>query len=216
VTDTLTLAGLRREYTLAGLRRAELDPDPLAQFQKWFQQAQAAKLPEPNAMTLATSDRQGHPSMRTVLLKDVGERGFVFFTNYDSRKGRELEWNPNAALHFFWPQLERQVSVVGTVARVSPEESAAYFKTRPKGSRLAAWVSNQSEPIPDRKLLETKLAALMEKYPGDDVPVPPNWGGFCVTPHRIEFWQGRESRLHDRFEYMRLLDNSWQIERLAP
>jgi pyridoxamine 5'-phosphate oxidase len=214
--DTPALADLRREYSLAGLRRADLEADPIAQFQKWFQQAQAANLPEPNAMTLATSDKQGHPSARTVLLKDIGQRGFVFFTNYESRKGRELEWNPNAALVFFWGQLERQVCVAGTVSRVSAEESAAYYKSRPKGSRLAAWVSNQSEPIPDRKLLEKKLAMLSEKHPGDDVPMPPNWGGFCVAPHRIEFWQGRPSRLHDRFEYLRLLDNSWQIERLAP
>jgi pyridoxamine 5'-phosphate oxidase len=216
VTDTLVLANLRREYTLAGLRRADLDPHPIAQFEKWFQQARAASLPEPNAMTLATSDKQGHPSARTVLLKSAGERGFVFFTNYESRKGRELEWNPHAALLFFWPQLERQVSVAGTVSRVPPDESAAYFKSRPKGSRLAAWVSNQSEPIPNRALLEKKLAALAEKYPDDDVPVPEGWGGFCVAPHRIEFWQGRANRLHDRFEYLKLLDNTWQVERLAP
>jgi len=214
--DTPALADLRREYSLAGLRRADLEADPIAQFQKWFQQAQAANLPEPNAMTLATSDKQGHPSARTVLLKDIGQRGFVFFTNYESRKGRELEWNPNAALVFYWAQLERQVCVAGTVSRVSAEESATYFKSRPKGSRLAAWVSNQSEPIPDRKLLEKKLAMLSERHPDDDVPVPSNWGGFCVAPHRIEFWQGRPNRLHDRFEYLRLLDNSWQIERLAP
>jgi pyridoxamine 5'-phosphate oxidase len=216
VTDTLGLADLRREYTLAGLRRADLEPDPIVQFQKWFQQAQAAKLPEPNAMTLATSDKQGHPSARTVLLKEVGARGFVFFSNGESRKGRELEWNPNAALVFHWPELERQVSVAGTVSRVAAEEAARYFRSRPKGSRLAAWVSNQSEPIPDRELLEKKLAALSEKHPGDDVPVPPSWCGFCVAPHRIEFWQGRPDRLHDRFEYLKLLNNSWQIERLAP
>jgi len=216
VTDTLSLANLRRDYALAGLRRADLERDPIAQFQKWFQQAQAANLPEPNAMTLATSDRQGHPSVRTVLLKEVGERGFVFFTNYESRKGRELEWNPNAALHFFWPQLERQVSVAGSVSRVPVEESVAYFKTRPKASRLAAWVSNQSEPIPDRAILEKRMAALMAKYPGEEVPLPPNWGGFCIAPHRMEFWQGRPSRLHDRFEYIKLLDSTWQVERLAP
>jgi pyridoxamine 5'-phosphate oxidase len=198
------------------LRRADLESDPIAQFQKWFQQAQAAKLADPNAMTLATADKQGHPSARTVLLKEVGERGFVFFTNYESRKGRELEWNPNAALVFYWPELERQVCVAGIVSRVPAEESAKYFQSRPKGSRLAAWVSNQSEPIPDRKLLERKLAALSAQHPGDDVPVPSSWGGFCVAPHRIEFWQGRANRLHDRFEYLKLLDNSWQIERLAP
>ena len=188
----------------------------MAQFGKWFRQAQAAKLTEPNAVILATADRQGRPSARTVLLKAAGDRGFIFFTNMDSRKARELEWNPNAALVFHWVELERQVCVAGTVGRITPEEAAEYLKGRPKGSRLAAWVSNQSEPIPDRKILETKLAMFSEKYPGEDVPVPPSWGGYCVTPHRIEFWQGRPNRLHDRFEYLKLLDQSWQIERLAP
>jgi pyridoxamine 5'-phosphate oxidase len=216
VSDKLALAGLRREYTLAGLRRADLDPDPMAQFAKWFQQALAADLPEANAMTLATADKLGHPSARVMLLKDVGERGFVFFSNYESRKGRELEMNPNAALLFFWPGLERQIRVTGTVSRISREESVKYFNTRPKGSRLAALISNQSEPIPDRGLLEKRMAALFAKYPGDEVPTPEAWGGYCLEPHRLEFWQGRASRLHDRFEYLKLLDNSWQIDRLAP
>jgi pyridoxamine 5'-phosphate oxidase len=216
VSDKLALAGLRREYTLAGLRRADLDPDPMAQFTKWFQQALAANLPEANAMTLATSDKLGHPSARIMLLKAVDERGFVFFSNYESRKGRELEINPNAALLFYWPELERQIRVAGTVARISREESEQYFKTRPKGSRLAALISSQSEPIPDRGLLEKRMAALFAKYPGEDVPTPPGWGGYCLLPFRLEFWQGRPSRLHDRFEYLRLLDNSWQIDRLAP
>jgi pyridoxamine 5'-phosphate oxidase len=216
VSDKLALAGLRREYTLAGLRRADLDPDPMAQFTKWFQQALAANLPEANAMTLATSDKLGHPSARIMLLKAVDERGFVFFSNYESRKGRELEMNPNAALLFYWPELERQIRVAGTVTRISREESEQYFKTRPKGSRLAALISNQSEPIPDRGLLEKRMAALFAKYPGEDVPTPPGWGGYCLAPFRLEFWQGRPSRLHDRFEYLRLLDNSWQIDRLAP
>jgi pyridoxamine 5'-phosphate oxidase len=216
VSDKLALAGLRREYTLAGLRRADLDPDPMAQFTKWFQQALAASLPEANAMTLATADKQGHPSARIMLLKDVGERGFVFFSNYESRKGRELEANPNAALLFFWPELERQIRVSGAVSRISREESVKYFNTRPKGSRLAALVSSQSEPIPDRGLLEKRMAALFAKYPGEEVPTPEAWGGYCLEPHRLEFWQGRASRLHDRFEYLKLLDNSWQIDRLAP
>jgi pyridoxamine 5'-phosphate oxidase len=216
VSDKLALAGLRREYTLAGLRRADLDPDPLGQFTKWFQHALAANLPEANAMTLATSDKQGNPSARIMLLKDVDERGFIFFSNYESRKGRELEMNPNAALLFYWPELERQIRIAGTVARIARDESVNYFNTRPKGSRLAALVSNQSEPIPDRGLLEKRMAALFAKYPGEEVPTPPAWGGYCLTPHRLEFWQGRPSRLHDRFEYLRLLDNSWQIDRLAP
>ena len=216
MSDKLALAGLRREYTLAGLRRADLDPDPLAQFTKWFEQALAANLPEANAMMLATSDKLGHPSARIMLLKAADERGFIFFSNYESRKGRELEANPNAALLFFWPELERQIRISGTVARIAREESVNYFNTRPKGSRLAALVSNQSEPIPDRGLLEKRMAALFAKYPGEEVPTPPAWGGYCLTPHRLEFWQGRPSRLHDRFEYLRLMDNSWQIDRLAP
>jgi pyridoxamine 5'-phosphate oxidase len=216
VTDNLPLTNLRREYTLAGLRRAELDADPIAQFGKWLQQAVAAGIPEPNAMTLATADKQGRPSARTVLLKGADERGFVFFTNYESRKGRELEWNPNAALVFFWPGLERQVCVAGTVAKVPPAESKSYFDSRPKGSRLAALASEQSQPIPDRGFLEKRLATLFAKYPGEEIPVPAAWGGFRLAPDRIEFWQGRPSRLHDRFEYLKLLDNRWQIERLAP
>jgi pyridoxamine 5'-phosphate oxidase len=216
VTDKLALGDLRREYTLGGLRRADLEADPMAQFVKWFQQALASKQLEPNAMTLATADKQGHPSARTVLLRALDERGFVFFTNYESRKGRELEWNPNAALLFFWPQLERQISIAGTVAKLPRGESEQYFKARPKGSRLAALAANQSEPIPDRGTLEKRMAGLFAKYPGDDIPTPPAWGGYCLAPHRMEFWQGRPSRLHDRFEYLKLLDNTWQIERLAP
>jgi pyridoxamine 5'-phosphate oxidase len=214
--DKLVINDLRREYTLAGLRRKDLDRDPMAQFAKWFQQALAAKLPEANAMTLATADKQGRPSARIVLLKTVDERGFIFYTNYESRKGRELEWNPNAALLFYWPELERQVSVAGTVGKIPRDESVKYFSSRPKGSRLAALVSNQSEPIPDRGLLEKRMAAMFAKFPGEDVPTPESWGGYCLAPHRMEFWQGRPSRLHDRFEYLRLLDNTWQIERLAP
>lgn len=216
MTDKLVIADLRREYTLAGLRRKDLEADPMVQFAKWFEQALAAKLPEANAMTLATADKQGHPSARIVLLKGADERGFIFYTNYESRKGRELQWNPHAALLFYWPELERQVSIAGTVGKISREESVKYFNTRPKGSRLAALVSNQSEPIPDRGLLEKKMAAMFAKYPAEEVPTPDAWGGFCLAPHRMEFWQGRPSRLHDRFEYLRLLDNSWQVERLAP
>ena len=216
MTEKLALADLRRDYSLAGLNRADLAANPMAQFAQWFQQALEAKLPEPNAMTLATADKQGRPSARIVLLKAADERGFIFFTNYESRKGRELEWNPNAALVFYWPELERQICIAGSITKVSIEETVRYFNSRPKGSRLAAWASNQSEPIPDRSLLEKKLAALAAKYPGEEVPVPPAWGGFCLAPHRLEFWQGRPSRLHDRFEYLKLLDNSWQIERLAP
>jgi pyridoxamine 5'-phosphate oxidase len=210
------MAGLRREYLLAGLRRADLEPDPVAQFQKWFQQALFAQLAEPNAMTLATADKQGNPSARIVLLKGADERGFIFFTNYDSRKGRELTENPKASLVFFWPELERQVCVAGTVSKISREESVQYFNIRPKGSRLAAWVSSQSEAIADRTVLEEKLAELTARHPGEEIPLPPYWGGYCVAPHRIEFWQGRPNRLHDRFRYSKEAGKSWIIERLSP
>ena len=166
-------------------------------------------------MTLATVDKNGKPSSRTVLLKSVDERGFVFFTNYDSRKGRELADNPHAALTFFWSELERQVCIAGTVTKLPAAESEVYFKSRPRGSRIAAWASSQSETIPDRAVLEKKWRELEEKFP-NDVPVPPNWGGFILQPERIEFWQGRPSRLHDRFSYTQQTDGTWKIERLAP
>lgn len=210
------LADLRREYTRAGLRRTDLDSDPIAQFNKWFQQALSANLTEPNAMTLATADRAGRPSARTVLLKGADARGFAFFTNYESRKGRELTENPNAALVLFWAELERQVCIAGTVTKMSREESAQYFNSRPKGSRLAAWVSSQSESIADRAVLENRLNQLLAQHPGDDVPLPSYWGGYLLAPDRIEFWQGRPNRLHDRFQYLKKIEGAWRIERLSP
>lgn len=216
VTEAQKMADLRREYSLTGLRRAELANDPMVQFGKWFEQAVAAKLTEPNAMTLATVDREGRPSARIVLLKGVDERGFTFFTNYESRKGRELSENPNAAVVLFWAELERQVCISGTVSKISREESAKYFNIRPKGSRVAAWVSSQSEAIAGRAALEDRLNELLTKYPGEEVPLPPYWGGYCLAPVRIEFWQGRPNRLHDRFQYLKLPDNQWRIERLSP
>ena len=206
---------LRQEYTLAGLRRADLDADPMQQFSHWFEQARKAEVPEPNAMTLATVDSTGQPSSRIVLLKAVSETGFTFFTNYESRKGRELAKNSHAALTFFWQALERQVCVSGVVAKTSREESEKYFSSRPRGSRLSAWVSHQSEAIPGRAELEKNLAELEARYP-ENIPLPPHWGGYHLTPHRIEFWQGRRNRLHDRFRYLRTADNKWAIERLAP
>jgi pyridoxamine 5'-phosphate oxidase len=166
-------------------------------------------------MTLATVDGDGRPSTRTVLLKTVDARGFIFFTNYDSRKGRELAENPDAALTFFWPDLERQVCVAGTVTKLPAAESENYFKTRPRGSRIGAWASKQSEPVPNRAFLEAKWHELEKKFPGE-VPLPPNWGGYILKPERIEFWQGRPSRLHDRFSYSRQADGTWKIERLSP
>jgi pyridoxamine 5'-phosphate oxidase len=212
----MNIAALRREYTLAGLSEADLAADPIEQFRKWFQQAFEAGIVEPNAMVLATASNQGTPSSRVVLLKAVDQRGFTFFTNYESRKGREFAENPNAALSFPWTELERQVTVLGAVSKVSREESLEYFKLRPRGSRLGAWVSTQSQVIPDRKYLETRLQQLEAKYPGEEIPLPSYWGGYLVTPKQIEFWQGRPNRLHDRLRYTRNSDNSWRIERLSP
>jgi pyridoxamine 5'-phosphate oxidase len=214
----MKIADIRREYSLAGLRRTDLDANPIAQFQKWFEQATKAfaqKEVDGNAATLATADKNGKPSARIILLKGLDERGFIFFTNYNSRKGRELLENPNAALTFFWAELERQICVAGTVGKISREESENYFKSRPRGSRLAALASNQSDVVADRAALEKRWNELAAKFPGD-VPLPLNWGGFVLRPERIEFWQGRPSRLHDRFCYTRQADGSWKIERLAP
>jgi pyridoxamine 5'-phosphate oxidase len=210
------LADLRKEYTLAGLRRANLDPDPLAQFKKWLQQAVDADVPEPSAMTLSTVDGDGQPSSRIVLLKGLDERGFSFFTNYESRKARELAANPRASLLFLWKELERQVAIRGRVSKLSAEESETYFKMRPRGSRLGAWASHQSQVIASRDVLDEKLRQLEQKYPGEEVPRPPHWGGYVLAPAEIEFWQGRPNRLHDRFRYARQADGRWKLERLSP
>lgn len=200
----------------AGLREGEAAADPIEQFARWYGDAVAAKIALPEAMTLATASRDGAPSARMVLLKGVDARGFVFFTNYESQKGRELEANPRAALVFHWPELHRQVRVTGTVARVSPEESDQYFQSRPAGSRLGTIASAQSRVIPDRAALERRYAELAAAYPSDEIPRPAYWGGFRVTPETIEFWQGRANRLHDRLRYGRRLASAWVIERLAP
>ena len=211
----MSLADLRKDYSLSGLVEKDLLKDPFRQFQKWFGEAEAAKIPEPNAMVLATASREGRPSSRVVLLKGLDGRGFVFYTNYDSRKGRALEANPHASLLFSWLPLERQVEIVGTVTKVAPEESAAYFHSRPHASQIGAWVSAQSSIISGRSVLEDGAKALEKKYAGQEVPMPPNWGGYRVSPETVEFWQGRRSRLHDRLRYRREKD-SWIIERLAP
>jgi pyridoxamine 5'-phosphate oxidase len=198
------------------VERGDLLSNPLAQFERWFEEARAAGLELPEAMTLATADARGRPSARTVLLKGVDERGFLFFTNYESRKGRELAENAQAALVFHWPQEpRRQVTAAGHVERLAAEESEAYFRTRPLGSRLGAWTSPQSEAIPDRAELEGAFAAAQERF-GDDPPLPPWWGGFVLAPVRVEFWQNRPNRLHDRFRYTRKDDGGWLLERLAP
>jgi pyridoxamine 5'-phosphate oxidase len=212
------LKRLRREYTRAGLREAEAHPDPTEQFRKWFEEAVAANLYEPNAMTLATSTPDGRPSARVVLLKGFDERGFVFYTNYEGRKARELEKNPNCALVFYWGELERQVRVEGRAGRVSKGESDVYYGSRPRGSQLGAWASAQSRPAPDREALEERLRGLEAEYEGRrEVPRPPFWGGYRIVPEEMEFWQGRENRLHDRLLYRRRESGGgWRIERLQP
>lgn len=215
--DAIDLAGLRREYETQGLRRAELHPDPIEQFATWFSTAVNSGLPDANAISLATATSDGKPSARVVLLKGFDQRGFVFFTNYQSGKGRELEANPQAAFVVYWMQLERQVRVTGRVEKTSREESETYFSDRPRGSKLGAWVSHQSEVIDARRILDARLAEMTERFAGDkDIPVPPHWGGYRVIPATIEFWQGRANRLHDRFRYTRARNDSWTIERLAP
>jgi pyridoxamine 5'-phosphate oxidase len=214
----MSIADIRREYNLAGLRRSDLDADPIIQFGRWFEQAAArpGNLGDVNACTLATADKDGRPSVRIVLLKGVDARGFIFFTNYDSRKGSELAENPNASMVFYWPDQERQVCIAGQATKIPRSESETYFKSRPRGSRLAAWASHQGEVLANREALEKQWQELQAKYPGDDVPMPPNWGGFVLVPSRIEFWQGRPSRLHDRFRYSKQAEDKWLIERLSP
>ena len=212
----MSLADLRKDYTLAGLAEKDVARDPFRQFEKWFQEAEAAKLAEPTAMTLATASPDGRPSARTVLLKGLDGRGFVFYSNYESRKGRELALNARVALVFPWIALERQVLIEGTVTTVAREESAAYFHSRPRASQLGAWVAQQSSVIPGRATLEEAMKALEKKHAGAEIPLPPNWGGCRVAPETIEFWQGRRSRLHDRLRYRRDKEGGWLVERLSP
>jgi len=210
------LADLRKDYSLAGLAEKDLAKDPFRQFERWFQEAEAAKIAEPNAMVLSTSGRDGRPASRLVLLKGLDGRGFVFFSNFDSRKGRELEGNPRASLLFPWLALERQVMVEGPVARVAREEAEAYFHSRPRPSQLAAWASQQSAIISGRSVLEEAQRAVEAKYAGREIAVPPHWGGYRLSPETVEFWQGRRSRLHDRLRYRREGSGSWTVERLSP
>jgi pyridoxamine 5'-phosphate oxidase len=212
----IDLAGLRREYETEGLRRADLHPDPIEQFATWFSTAVNTGLPDANAIALATATPDGKPSVRIVLLKGFDQRGFVFFTNYQSDKGRELVANSQAAFVIYWVQLERQIRVAGRVEKTSRAESQVYFHSRPRGSQLGAWVSHQSEVIDARRILEARLAEMTERFAGVEIELPPHWGGYRIVPEALEFWQGRANRLHDRFRYTRQPDGSWTIDRLAP
>ena len=208
------LADIRRDFSSKGLDESAVDPDPLVQFGRWMNDALVSEIPDPNAMTLATVGEDGRPDARVVLLKFYGPEGFAFFTNYESKKGRDLAANPFAALHFFWPQLDRQVAIYGPAEKTSREESEKYFTSRPVDSRIGAWASNQSSVIGSRGFLEERFSEFKEKY-GDDVPLPDFWGGFRITPERFEFWQGRQNRLHDRLVYSKA-GSAWKIERLSP
>ncbi|MEM1157787.1 MAG: pyridoxamine 5'-phosphate oxidase [Verrucomicrobiota bacterium] len=207
---------LRRDYRQKALERQKLNSNPIHQFRQWFEEACAAELTEPNAMTLACADDHGKVSARTVLLKAYDEKGFVFFTNYESRKSKALEANPQAAILFPWTDLERQVEINGAAEKISTAESLAYFAKRPIGSRVGAWVSRQSSVISSRSILEAKFEELMTKFKNGEIPLPDFWGGWRIVPEEIEFWQGRTNRLHDRFRYIRQSDESWSINRLSP
>ncbi len=209
------IAAIRKDYQLAALEEDTVGDQPLAFFAKWFTEAQAAEVPEVNAMTLATTDSNGRPHARIVLLKGIDDQGFLFFTNYQSSKGRELQANPYASLVFFWQELERQVRVEGAVERLSDLESSQYFHSRPEGSKLGAWASPQSQPIPSRRILDNNYRLYSEKFANTDIPRPPHWGGYRVVPERVEFWQGRSNRLHDRIVFLAGPDG-WQKQRLAP
>lgn len=212
----VSIKDLRREYASRALDESSADPDPIRQFRVWLAEGVRANLMDVTAMTLATVTPEGDPAARTVLLKEVDDRGFVFFTHYASPKGRDLAAHPRAGLLFYWPDLERQVRVTGAVERVDSAASDAYFASRPRDSQIAAWAAEQSSALPHRRALEDAVAALQRKYEGSAVPRPPDWGGYRVLPERIEFWQGRPARLHDRLLYTRDTDGSWSRVRLAP
>lgn len=206
---------LRHDFSKEKLDEKDVNKDPIHQFEKWFKEAVDAKVNEPHAMTLCTATLEGKPSARIVLLRNFNETSFVFYTNYTSRKGEEIAENPSAALLFFWPELERQVRIEGTLKKQTVEESDLYFNTRPRSSKLGAWTSAQSKIIANREILDKEYEKFSKLYPGESVPRPPHWGGYVLKPESVEFWQGRPSRLHDRILYL-LKENSWKIQRLAP
>lgn len=209
------IADLRKEYAKNALELAKVNPNPVLQFQQWFEEAQSAQVPEPNAMNLATVSPEGRPTSRIVLLKGV-EEGFIFYSNHESHKGKAIAQNRYVALTFFWPELERQIRIEGQAEKISEAQSTAYFHSRPRGSQIGAWTSPQSEIIKDRSVLTQRQETYTREFEGKEVPKPDHWGGYQVLPDRIEFWQGRPSRLHDRILYTLQKDNSWKIERLAP
>lgn len=211
-----SVAQIRKEYVMQSLEESEMSSDPFTQFAQWWDHAIESSIEEINAMTLATADRHGNPSARVVLLKGFDSRGFVFFTNYESRKGSELEENPRACLVFYWKELERQVRIEGNVCRLDSAESDEYFRSRPEGSRLGAWASPQSRVVAGRAELESNQKAAEERFSGQEIPRPPHWGGYLVQPHWVEFWQGRANRLHDRVLYKLMETGNWKKERLAP
>jgi pyridoxamine 5'-phosphate oxidase len=211
-----SIADIRKDYQLQQLLETDVATDPFAQFERWWHDALKGEIDEVNAMTLATASREGIPSARIVLLKSVSEEGFVFFTNYDSRKGKELAENPKACLVFFWKELERQVRIHGSIEKVSAAESDAYFQSRPFGSRIGAWASPQSSVIGSREAIEANIEKYQQQFTEDNIQRPPHWGGYLVIPTEIEFWQGRPNRLHDRIRYVRAEAGGWTIERLAP
>ena len=212
----MNLGDLRREYSRAVFDDASAAADPVEQFRRWFSDASRAEVPEPNAMTLATADAEGRPSARIVLLKGIDDLGFTFYTDYRSEKGQDLDVNPQAALVFFWGELERQVRIVGRSERIDAATSLAYYKQRPEGSRIGAWASHQSAVLDDRATLEADVARITAEYAGREIPLPPHWGGYRVIPDEFEFWQGRLSRLHDRIQYTRAPDRQWRRVRLSP
>lgn len=213
--EKINLADMRTNYMSEPFDESHVLKNPIVQFKMWFDEAVLSKIEEPNAMTLATASSEGVPNARIVLLKEYDKKGFVFYTNYESQKGKELEKNNSAVILFFWKELVRQVRIKGNVQKISEEESREYFQSRPRESQLGAWASKQSSSIPDRKFLEDKFNSLVKKFEGKEIPLPPYWGGYRLFPSEIEFWQGRESRLHDRILY-RLIENEWKINRLSP
>lgn len=212
----ISVADIRTEYKKGTLNETDVHQNPHTQFDRWFKEAIKSEIPEVNAMTLATASKLGRPSARTVLLKNYDDRGFVFFTNYDSAKGNDLQENPQAALLFFWEPLERQVRIVGRVEKISAAESWEYFRSRPVDSQLGAWASQQSAIVSTRDALEFAFKKMVDQFKNKQIPLPPNWGGYRIIPEEFEFWQGRASRLHDRISYTKLTDDAWKISRLSP